>query len=127
LKLLLKRSASRLPTIKCSGPGTLLAADLTVRTQANRRNKLEDFIQNRFGYCFYDVREGSALIYNLYVHPEYRMQGKARRLLTLAINEIREAGYYGDIKIEASPTEDGINLDRLIVLYGTMKLKVLTT
>jgi len=87
---------------------------------------MEDFVQTRFGYCFYEVKQTSALIYNLFVHPEYRMQGKAKRLLILVIGEIRDAGYSGEIEIEATPTEDGINLDRLILLYASMGLRVLS-
>lgn len=65
------------------------------------------------------------MIYGLFVHPEYRTQGKAKRLLMLVINEIRDTGYSGDIEIEAIPKEDGIDLDRLILFYTSMGLKVL--
>lgn len=86
---------------------------------------MEDFIQTRFGYCFYEVREDSALIYNLFIHPEYRGQGKARKLLRLVIDEIRDTGYTGDIKIEANPKEEGIDLGQLIEFYTSMGLKLL--
>lgn len=87
---------------------------------------MEDFVQNRFGYCFYASREGSALIYNLYVNPEYRRQGKAKMLLRHVINEIRDAGYVGEIEIQASPKEDDINSEKLSSFYERMGLKVLS-
>ena len=82
----------------------------------------EDFIQNRFGYCFYEIKDGSALIYNLFVHPEFRRQGKAKRLLQLVINEIRESRYTGPIKIEAEQRA-GIDLRRLTEFYKRMGLE----
>lgn len=85
---------------------------------------MEDFVQTRFGYCFYEVKEDSALVYGLFVHPEYRMQGKAKRLLMMVIAEIRNTGYRGGIEIEAIPKEDGVDLDLLIKLYTSMGLKV---
>lgn len=86
---------------------------------------MEDFIQTRFGYCYYEVTPNSAFVYGLFVHPEYRRQGKARRLLALVIEEIRDAGYSGDIEIEAIPKENGIDLCRLGRFYTSMGLKVL--
>jgi len=87
---------------------------------------MEDFIQTRFGWCYFEVGESSALIYGLFVHPEYRGQGKAKRLLTLAISEIRDTGYGGDIGIEAVPKEAGIDAERLVSFYTSMGLKILT-
>lgn len=86
---------------------------------------MEDFIQNRFGYCFYEVQEDSALIYNLYVHSEYRRQGKAKILLKHAINEIRFSGYIGEIEIEVLPRENFVDLKTLSSFYERMGLKVL--
>ena len=85
---------------------------------------MEDFVQNKFGYCFYEVHETTALIYNLYVHPEYRQQGKAKMLLMHVINEIK-AGYKGTIKIETIPRENSICLKKLSSFYEKMGLKVL--
>jgi ribosomal protein S18 acetylase RimI-like enzyme len=87
---------------------------------------LEDFIQNRFGYCFYEV-PGIALIYNLYVHPEYRLQGKAKILLQHVVNEIRETGYNGEIEIEVAPREDAISIEKLGLFYEKMGLKILNS
>ena len=85
---------------------------------------MEDFIQNRFGYCFYEIKGGTALIYNLYVHPEHRLQGKARRLLQLVISEIIETGYDKDIKIEVAPRENSIQIENLNLFYKRMGLKI---
>lgn len=81
---------------------------------------MEDFVQNRFGYCFYEVQESTALIYNLYVHPEYRLQGRAKVLLNHVINEIREAGYMKEIEIEVIPREDSINTEKLCSFYESL-------
>jgi len=86
----------------------------------------EDFIQNRFGYCFYEIKESSALIYNLYVHPEHRLKGMAKMLLQYVINEIRTLYHYdGEIEIDASPREGVISLEKLGLFYKKMGLKVL--
>lgn len=92
-----------------------------------RIERLEDFIQNRFGYCFYELGKNTALIYGLYVHPEYRLQGKAKILLQHVINEIREADYTGEIVIEAIPREDTISLEKVESFYERMGLKVLNS
>ena len=49
----------------------------------------ENFIQNKFGYCFYSLGP-CPLIYNLYVHPQYRRKGHSSKLLMFAISEIRK-------------------------------------
>lgn len=85
----------------------------------------EDFIHNRFGYCFYTFNSGVPVAYNLYVHPEYRRQGKARKLLRHVINEIRETGYKGGIGIESIPRDNSISVEKLIAFYRSMGLKVL--
>jgi hypothetical protein len=36
----------------------------------------ENFIQNKFGYCFYSLKS-CPIIYNLYVQPQYRRHGRA--------------------------------------------------
>lgn len=86
---------------------------------------MEDFIQNKFGYCFYEIKESSALIYNLYVHPEYRLKGMAKILLQHVINEIKALCYAGEIEIEISPREGVISLEKLGSFYKKMGLKVL--
>ena len=79
---------------------------------------MENFIQNKFGYCFYEV-DKDAIIFNLYVDPDYRRCGNAKKLLKYVINEIRELGHCGDILIEALP-KDGISRDDLILFYERM-------
>ena len=84
---------------------------------------VDDFIQTKYGYCFYAFEP--CVIYNLYTNPEYRGQGRAKRLLQLVIDEIRETGYAGEIEIEASPRENCIPEEALVELYNTFGLKVI--
>jgi len=83
----------------------------------------ENFIQNKFGYCFYTL-DSSPLIYNLYVHPQYRHHGHSRTLLQLAIGEIWKSGYEGEIHMQAKPREDSIGLVDLIKYYKSMGLVI---
>lgn len=85
----------------------------------------QNYIHNKYGYCYYFVTNDSALIYNLYVEPEYRQKGHAKKLIQLVIREIREAGYSKEIQIEAHPRENSINIDNLIAFYEKMGLKIL--
>jgi GNAT superfamily N-acetyltransferase len=86
--------------------------------------KNENFIQNKFGYCFYALEEPYPIIYNLYVHSQYRKCGYSRILLQYVINEIRKDGYIGEIMIKAEPQENSISLDILIKYYKSMGLKI---
>jgi len=56
-------------------------------------------INNIFGSCEYDFEKEYVHIYNLYIDPDYRRQGKATRLLLEIIKEIRMSGYNGEISI----------------------------
>jgi len=85
----------------------------------------ENFIQNKFGYCFYSLEEHCPVIYNLYVHPQYRKCGYSRILLQYVINEIKENGYTGKIKIKAEPQENSISSDKLIKYYKSMGLRTI--
>ena len=86
----------------------------------------ENFIHNKYGYCFYAIESNDvAIIFNLYVEPEYRQKGHAKNLIRLAIREIREAAYTEEIQIEARPREDSINIENLVAFYEKMGLKVL--
>ena len=87
------------------------------------RNENENFIQTKFGYCFYEM-DPCPLIYNLYVHPQYRRQGHSKVLLRLIISRIRERGYEGKIRIQAEPREDSIGLADLTEYYQDMGLTV---
>ena len=84
----------------------------------------ENFIHTKFGYCFYSL-EGKPLIYNLYVHPQYRMHGHSRMLLECVINEIKKTGYDGLIYIQAKPKENSIELSNLKRYYENMELCIL--
>ena len=71
-------------------------------------------IINKFGYCYYTLEEGYYHIYNLYVYPNFRKRGKAREILQIVIDKIRENGYSGEIRIVANPNEHSIELDKLV-------------
>ena len=85
---------------------------------------MENFIHNKFGYCFYSAQENSAVIFNLYVHPEYRRQGEGKKLLAYVISEIREI-YSGEIDVEVVPRENSISINRLLLFYQNMGLRAL--
>ena len=85
----------------------------------------ELYAENEFGYCCYEITENKALIYNLYVYPEYRLQGKARELVQFVINTVREAGCKGEIGVEVEPREDSIDVESLALFYKSMQLTVL--
>lgn len=85
----------------------------------------ENFIQNKFGYCFYTLESPYPIIYNLYIYPQYRMCGHSKLLLQFVINEIRKDGYTGEIRIQAKPQEDSISLENLIKYYKSMGLIVI--
>jgi GNAT superfamily N-acetyltransferase len=83
----------------------------------------ENFIQTKFGYCFYTF-DVPPIIYNLYVHPQYRRCGHSRELLKLVITEIRKSGYEGEIRIDAEPKENSIGLADLMKYYKSMGLTI---
>ncbi|MFZ3150263.1 MAG: GNAT family N-acetyltransferase [Anaerolineaceae bacterium] len=86
----------------------------------------EDFIHTKFGYCYFEMEFGkNPIVFNLYVHPEYRKTGQAKKLLQYVINEIRQTGYSGVIDIEATPREQSIDRDKLSDFYSGMGLHVL--
>ena len=85
----------------------------------------ENFIHNKYGYCFYSIESNNtALIYNLYIEPEYRQKGNAKTLITMVIRAIRETGYNKEILIEARPREDSIDVKNLVAFYKKMGLKI---
>ena len=85
----------------------------------------ENFIHNKFGYCYYCVETNTAMIYNLYVEPDYRLKGHAKNLIRLVIREIKESGYSKEIKVEARPRADSIDIETLIDFYKRMGLEIL--
>jgi len=85
----------------------------------------ENFIQNKYGYCFYCVEPNEiAIIYNLYIEPKYRRKGHAKHLLQLIIEEIRKSGHNKAIQIEALPRENSIDVKSLVSFYEKTGLKV---
>lgn len=86
----------------------------------------ENFYHDKYGYCYYAIEPGKkAVIFNLYTEPQYRRKGFARKRLQLVINEIRRAGYEGEIEIEAKPRENSIDSEKLISFYKTMGLWII--
>lgn len=87
----------------------------------------DNFIHDKFGYCYYSIEpETKPVIYNLYVEPEYRQQGHARRLLLFVLGEIHKSGYFGPVEIEADPREGSIQRDRLVAFYKSLGLDCLS-
>jgi hypothetical protein len=86
----------------------------------------DDFIHNKFGYCYYEIEPGkNPIIFNLYVHPEYRRKGHAKQILEYVIGQIRATGYRGVIDIEAIPREQSIDRQSLSNFYTLIGLNVL--
>lgn len=84
----------------------------------------ENFIHNKYGYCYYVIENDSAIIFNLFIEPEYRRKGHARKLINAVIREIRETGYNNEITIEAIPQENSIDNNNLVLFYHSMGLKL---
>jgi ribosomal protein S18 acetylase RimI-like enzyme len=76
------------------------------------------------GYCNWSFEEDYVHIFNLFVLPECRRQGKAREVLKLAISKIRDKGHTGSICIVADPCDDSIDKDRLASFYERIGLDV---
>lgn len=85
----------------------------------------ENFIHTKYGYCYYS--NGIApLIWNLYIYPQYRRKGHAKRLLRMMIDEILfEMDTPRPINIEVSPRENSINVEDLTRFYKSMGLHIL--
>lgn len=86
----------------------------------------ENFIHNKYGYCFYSIGDNTALIYNLYIEPNYRQKGYAENLIRLVIREIRGTGYYGEIQVEARPREGSISVENLVAFYERLGLRIIS-
>ncbi len=74
-------------------------------------------IQNYFGSCEYEFEPDYVHIFNLFVKPKFRLRGKARELLRIAIKQIKEKGYKKDILIVT-------NSKKLKIFYERLGLKV---
>lgn len=86
---------------------------------------MEHFVNNVFGYCYYEINGESALIYGLYVYPQCRRKGASKVLLRHVISEIRWLGYSGAIDVEVLPREDSITAEELAAYYVRMGLRVI--
>lgn len=85
----------------------------------------DDFVHTKHGWCYYSLVPGEpAYVYNLYVEPSSRRQGRGRQLLEAAIRAIRQSNYLDDIHVEAQPTEASIERDVLVAWYRNMGLVV---
>ncbi len=85
---------------------------------------MEKVIRNKFGHVSYAFESDYVHIYNLYVKPEFRRQGKANELLATAIKGIKNTGYTGEIQIVAIPKENSIPLKNLRNFYESLGLTV---
>jgi len=81
-------------------------------------------IENEFGYCAYAFEEDYVHVYNLFIFPEFRRQGKARDILRQAIEAIKKTGYEGLIQIVAEPQPDCISKEKLMSFYKSLGLTV---
>jgi ribosomal protein S18 acetylase RimI-like enzyme len=81
-------------------------------------------MKSKFGYCDYAIETDYVHIYNLYVFPQFRRQGKARKILQNVIDTIRKTGYLGPIQIVAEPKENSISLKKLVLFYKSLGLEV---
>ena len=72
---------------------------------------------NSFGSCEYEFKPDYVHIFNLFVKPEFRLLGKSRQLLQIALKEIRETGHKKDILIVTDSK-------KLKIFYESLGLKV---
>jgi len=86
----------------------------------------ENFIHDKYGYCYYSMgHTKNPVIFNLYIEPEHRRKGHARKHLQFVISEIRKAGYSSEIEIEVSPREDNVDHEILSLFYKSIGLTIL--
>lgn len=85
---------------------------------------LKNNIENKYGHCSYCACKDCSMIYNLHIFKEHRRKGHAKLMLQQSINEIRKAGYTGDIKIDAN-SDEGIDREVLVKLYKSFGLKII--
>jgi ribosomal protein S18 acetylase RimI-like enzyme len=77
------------------------------------------------GWCYWAL-EPYPLVYNLWVVPECRGQGYGRKLLRMAVAEIRASvGNERKIKVQAIPFDKGIYKSRLKRFYRSEGLVVM--
>jgi len=81
-------------------------------------------IKNKWGECEYEFKDNYVHIFNLFVLPDHRKKGIAKKLLKTAIKNIRDTGWTGEIQIVAIPTETNINKENLKKFYLKLGLRV---
>ena len=79
-------------------------------------------VKTVFGSCAWSFEEGYVHIYNLFVSPEFRLQGRAKSILQQAITVLRESGYTGEISIVAD--SENVPTEKLAMFYTRLGLKV---
>lgn len=84
-------------------------------------------LENIYGHCDYCIcfDEDCSMIYNLYIEKDFRRKGHAKEFINEAIEDIRNLGYKGYIKVVAEPEEESISKENLIKFYEEMGLKVI--
>ena len=84
-------------------------------------------LENIYGHCDYCIcfDEDCSMIYNLYIEKDFRRKGHAKEFINEAIEDIRNLGYKGYIKVVAEPEEKSISKENLIKFYEEMGLKVI--
>lgn len=85
---------------------------------------MDKTVQTEFGQCSYGIEDDFVHIYDLYIPPCFRQQGRARKILQQAIEEIRLTGYAGEIQIVANPYDNSIDVNVLASFYKRMGLAV---
>lgn len=84
---------------------------------------MDDVIKNKFGYCKYGFEDNYVHIYDLFIYPEFRQQGQARKILKEVIDAIRKL-YNGTIQIVANPKEIFVDKCKLKQFYKSMGFEV---
>ncbi len=90
--------------------------------------KKECCISNTIWYSKFKESNGKKciLIYGFYVHPEMRGQGIGRKLITVALDEIKQKYPGFPIKAEVKPFDKGgLNYKQLKKFYSKYGIKIL--
>lgn len=104
------------------------AMDKALNAYINKKlhDACENFIHIKQGYCYYSLApDANPYIFGLYIEPEYRRQGYAKKLLNAVINIIKTFKPESPIDIKAVPKENSISEQRLIQFYTDLGLNVL--
>lgn len=85
-------------------------------------------ISNTIWYCPFKEKNGKTciVIYGFYVHPKMRGRGIGRKLLEVALSEIKQKYPGRSIKAEIKPFgKGGLNYKQLKKLYSEYRIKIL--